>query len=186
MTIGRLVWLLALAGAGACATAHQSPTVTGAPRIPPETLVRQSVGFTAEARVADESGVHRLTVFLRIGNLADTTVQIESASDNCEPALEFADTVSGQRFVWSHASWRRRHEPLIPAPLNDVTCVGTGLIVTVAGKQSGELGRQSYLVTDIRGDSIPAGPYRVRVPAVIYDGARRQVIALWSAAVDLR
>jgi hypothetical protein len=160
MTIGRLVWLLAVAVAGACATAHQSPTVTGAPRILPETLVRQSVGFTAEARVADESGVHRLTVFLRIGNLADTTLQIESASDNCEPSLEFADTVSGQRFVWSHAAWRRRHEPLIPA--------------------------QSYLVTDIRGDSIPAGHYRVRVPAVIYDGARRHVIALWSAAVDLR
>jgi hypothetical protein len=171
---------------GACSVAARSPASLEGSPVLADSLVRGPLVFVAEAHVADEFGVSRLTVVLRVRNLTDAIVQFESESDNCEPRLEFASTTSSRGFLWDHVAWRRRHEPLSPPPFNDVTCVGTGLILTLPGNGNTELGHQSYPVRQILGDSVTPGSYRVRVPAVIFDGSRRHVVSLWSEPVELR
>lgn len=150
-----------------------------------ESVSRDSMVLTGDARITTDSARGaQLAVSLRVRNTTDATIQVESATNNCEPELEFIDTESGRRFSWGHVAWRRRHEAVSP-PLSDVTCVGEGLLVTIPSKGSAELGRQSYSVGMIRGDSIPGGVYRVRVPAVLYEGPRQQTVSAWSGAVSL-
>ena len=159
-------------------------------RTRPESLSRDDVLFVADAnvqRVTDREP--NLVIVLRTTNLTDSTLTLASETDNCEPAFELESLSTGRRFVWSHAAWRRRHEPAGPPPISDVACIGTAIILTLAPRGNGELGRQEHPVGVVRGDSVPPGRYRTRIPAVLYEAegaiSRLDTIRVWSGSVTL-
>lgn len=144
--------------------AHALPSQTN-----PGTLTFQGINISGAARIERASGIEpRLAIFARVRNVTDTTAVIESEESNCEPSFELLHVASGRHFVWSQLSWTQRDDIRSRNSLYDVACVGTGLIVTLVPHGRGELARQTYSVSMIRGDSMPAGAYRIRVPILVY------------------
>lgn len=136
-----------------------------------ESLVFHGVDFSGTAHVENgPASAPQLVILARLRNVTDNAVVVESAQSNCEPAFELLHVATGRRFVWNHVTWRQRHDILTPPPLNSVVCVGTGLLVTLGPHGVGEIARQTYPVSMVRGDSMPAGTYRIGIPVLVYTG----------------
>lgn len=134
-----------------------------------ESLVFHGVDFAGTARVETGPGsAPQLVILARLRNLTDSAAVVESAQSNCEPAFELVHVATGRRFVWNHVAWRQRHDILSPPPLNSVVCVGTGVRVTLGAHGVGEIARQAYPISMVRGDSMPAGTYRISIPVFVY------------------
>jgi hypothetical protein len=184
------VWIIALSGLAIACSGRAAETprlgrVSANAPVGPDSVVRSGVVFTADVRIEGPADEPRFVARVRLRNVTDSTVVLDSEQDNCEPALQFAAVPGGRLFEWSHVALQASRAER----RGEVICVGTGLLVTLAPRGQGELGRQAYPVRALRGDSIPPGQYAVRVPAIVltWPGGvvRADTVHVWARPVVL-
>ena len=133
----------------------------------PDSLVRDSVVYRGKAAVRDGSQGSELLLTVQVRNLRRQQVLIESEATSCNPPLYLTDTLRKRQRRWSDVAWRARN--------NETACVGTGLLVSLGPYSIGALEPREYPVKAIRGDSLAAGWYDIKIGAVILELDERSV-----------
>jgi hypothetical protein len=155
--------LVALLVALACGRARSREAMPGAAVVAiavPDSLVDTDVVYRGRVTVVTIGEGSTLDVRVDLRNLRPDSVTVESEAGNCNPPLYLRPAAGGRWVAWNDAAWEAQ---TTPQPDGSVSCVGAGVLVRMAAGGRGRLVPRVYLVSAIRGDSLPPGLYDLAV-----------------------
>lgn len=155
--------LVTLLVALACGRARSREPMSGAAVVAmaaPDSLVDDDVVYRGRVTVVTIGEGSTLDVRVDLRNLRPDSVTVESGGGNCNPPLYLRPAAGGRWFAWSDVAWQGKTSPQSDG---SVSCVGGSVLVRMAAGGRGRLVPRVYLVSAIRGDSLPAGLYDVAV-----------------------
>lgn len=168
----------ALAILGGCAS---SPAPADSPS---PAWAGDSVVFTAEAALKPAAHDTLLAVWIRVQNRGTTMVPLLWEDTGCESEIRFRASSSSREYRWSFQAWEIAQGRLPPG---DTFCMGIDRNESVPAGGHVVIGYLEHRLVDLRGDSIPAGSYRIRVSVSVGSmrapGAPMATVSRWTPAV---
>ena len=149
----------------ACERAPQAqdrqPTVGQQAATASDSVIHNGVIYRSRADIVIRDGVKTLDVDVDMRNTGSREIVIESEEGDCNPPIYFQDSRTGREFIWSDIAWESDPQS------KETVCTGTGVLVTLEPHGRGRFVTRSYPLSAIRGDSMPAGLFRLRVAQVV-------------------